>query len=275
MANKMDKIINSFDDLVMYLSYFFKDEVVFTISNTKIFLKVVNSKDIDLGTKVGDPIPVGCSAYECLKTGKIVSTIVPKHVFGTELEVRGIPIKSNNGNIIGTLNVGRKAWKNDILEITRNLASAMEEISVTENSACNNIQTIVDYNGKISSKADKMNEKAQEIDDVLKIIKDIANKTNVLGLNATIEAVRAGKAGNGFNVVAEEIRKLSHKSSEAIKKITNTLEYIKYSIEDIDYNINDINSSLKEHAVATEQIAATIEEINAITVTLNEISEKI
>lgn len=77
-------------------------------------------------------------------------------------------------------------------------------------------------------------EKNHQTDYVLDFIKNVAKQTNLLGLNAAIEAARSGESGRGFAVVAEEIRKLSNHSEEAVKGIASFLHQIGEGVKEVE-----------------------------------------
>ena len=116
---------------------------------------------------------------------------------------------------------------------------------------------------------------SDEINNVSVFIKKIAEETNMLGLNAAIEAARAGAAGKGFSVVANEIRKLSDQSKNTVPQIKKLTEDIKTRVEEAGKKSKQSIFSSEEQAAATEEIIAGIGEITALAENLNVIAKKV
>ena len=102
-----------------------------------------------------------------------------------------------------------------------------------------------------------------DIDSIVEIINSIAKQTNLLALNASIEAARAGQAGNGFTVVANEIRNLSEESTESANKISELINRIKEETEDARKNMNDSKSEIKSGINAVEQTSQAFQDIES------------
>ncbi len=93
---------------------------------------------------------------------------------------------------------------------------------------------------------------------------EVAKQTNLLVSKCSIEAAREGELGIGFNVVAEEVRKLAVNSAESAKQIQRVLEIVKETIIDINVNTNSLKDAIKEQSGTIEEIAASAQEMAAM-----------
>ena len=121
-----------------------------------------------------------------------------------------------------------------------------------------------DEEEKIVGELERLKESTDRTKDVLKLIEDIANQTNLLALNAAIEAARAGEAGKGFAVVADEVRNLAEKSREYVENITETISQLLNDINDISEKISSNAKTVKILSEESKDVENDVENITGV-----------
>ncbi|ACS79345.1 methyl-accepting chemotaxis protein [Maridesulfovibrio salexigens] len=170
----------------------------------------------------------------------------------------------SNGAEIQQQRVGETAtameqMNSSVLEIARNASEAREQSDSAKEkaqegaelvnsvvAAINKVHTVANV---LQDDMEKLGREAQAIGGVMTVITDIADQTNLLALNAAIEAARAGEAGRGFAVVADEVRKLAEKTMDATTEVGSNIRAIQTAT---DTNLINVNSAVENVAEATE-----------------------
>lgn len=137
------------------------------------------------------------------------------------------------------------------------IVTAMDDISETA-MEINEKQTL------LNEKIENVNSLSTEIEQFVNFIEKIADKTNLLGLNASIESARAGKHGRGFNVVAEEIRNLSQDSKKGVQEIKELVPRIQKSTTETSQIANETLENIEEQSATLQEITASTEELNSL-----------
>lgn len=112
-----------------------------------------------------------------------------------------------------------------------------------------------------STSVDNLKSATAGINDFVNIIKGISDQTNLLALNAAIEAARAGEQGRGFAVVADEVRTLAQRSAEASNEISNLIEQVNQQMEQVIAGIHEVGEKSGEISQSTASIETTADNI--------------
>ncbi len=121
---------------------------------------------------------------------------------------------------------------------------------------------------------EELDEAAKQIGDFVNIITELAEQTNLLALNASIESARAGEAGRGFSVVAEEIKQLANQTNRSASQISDRVNQIQSKTENAVASIGKITQSVKDIGEVTSSVAAAIEEQRASTASFSQFLEE-
>lgn len=160
---------------------------------------------------------------------------------------KGEDVRSASTHILSITNEGRELMDNSVHQ--------MEKIdAIVKNAAV---------------KVEGLDKQSQEISKLVSVINDIANQTNLLALNAAIEAARAGEQGRGFAVVADEVRKLAEQVSASITDITSIVEGIQNESSSVTASLQ---AGYKEVETGTTQIQTTGETFNTINTAIQEMA---
>ena len=174
----------------------------------------------------------------------------------------------------------------EITSITRNNTQNATKMATLGQVVKKSVLSGEELASKTASSMDEINEKVKAINSAITVIDQIAFQTNILSLNAAVEAATAGEAGKGFAVVAQEVRNLANRSAEAAKEIKNLVEEANIKTNDgklissdmiegykelnknISETINiieDVSAASKEQMLGIEQINQTVNILDRVT----------
>jgi methyl-accepting chemotaxis protein len=219
-------------------------------------------------------------------SGKIGNQIILMNTMITKMlnanQKDGLTLKESSSKLtknVDVLSINANKQNSFLSETTNAIENISETISQTNekaNAMSKNSSFTKDsankgkqLASKTASSMDNINEKVQAINNAIEVIDQIAFQTNILSLNAAVEAATAGEAGKGFAVVAQEVRNLANRSSTAAKKITSLVEEAslkanegKNISDDMIEGFNDLEEKINETNQLIDDVTSAAKEQN-------------
>ena len=251
-----EEILDSFTVLAPYLNEIFIEDVGVSVIKEGYYTAYVPGKAFNLRIRAGEPMQ-GKVSEQCIATGKKVIRKITKEqsAFGIPYIACAYPFK-NGSKVVGCVITTQAVDSQEkIQHISKDLATSAQEYTANMEEIAATIAQLANISSELGAFSKDLTGSIKQTDEIIAFISSIANQTNLLGLNAAIEAARVGDLGRGFGVVAGEVRKLAVESAESVKNIKTLLDKIQQSIIQMNAKIQAVDGTVKSQEASIQEMA--------------------
>lgn len=276
MEQAPDKALDRFLYVAPYLPELYTDDVGIAITDREKYIYYKPAKKLDLKIVPGTPLKDGTAVVRAMTEKRRVTIRGDKATFGLPYIAIAYPVFDESGAVVGGAVAVAPTDRQDALrEMAGKMNDSISVLASTTEEISAQAEEITAVSSKLADLSQESVRRAKESDQVLGLIKAIAGQTNLLGLNAAIEAARVGDAGRGFGVVAEEIRKLATNSSDSIKKIEEILKAIQADSGNTHRQLVQVNDVIGQIAGAITHVAGAIQQASSLAGELDHMAESL
>ncbi|MFZ5643657.1 MAG: methyl-accepting chemotaxis protein [Bacillota bacterium] len=237
------------------------------ITDRETYRAVLGSPKMPLPIKVGDPVKKGSLIDRAMTENRTLLERMGKEVFGLAYMCIATPITENGAVIGGVAAVSSLEKQDELLNMATTTKESVDTINGNITSTTAVIEELSATTQQLAEDTNEISKKIMHLENILALVREVTSQTHLLGLNAAIEAAKAGDQGRGFTVVASEIRKLANRSQKSSGEISSELKTVQETLVEILGRIN-------EFALTLESQSKDVVKINEAIFNLTGISEK-
>lgn len=266
MHPKLETIVNAID----YYQLTYPEDACILIFDKEKVIGYKPGIEVDLKIKIGEPVEKHkkTTSIRAMQSGRFLREERGPELFGFSYVASSTPIFDGH-EVIGVLTgVVSNSRLNEMRNISNELSHSVEEMSATTEELTSASTDMAERLDELAQFTNQMEKDIQQINSIVNAVKDIALKSKILGLNASIEAARSGEHGRGFAVVANEIQNMAQDSNTSAENIFQQLQNIKQAIQ-------YVNDSTTQVAAFTQQYTTGMHEMKSEYTHISDMSKRL
>ena len=185
---------------------------------------------------------------------------------------------NNLTNILNGLDDSQEKLEKDAFDVINSSDTSLNLVRESIGSVEEILKMIDTLNAVVeesSEKIQKLEKLSADIEQFASVIASIANRTNILSLNASIEAARAGEHGRGFAVVASEVRNLASQSAKSSKEITDTINQVQHSVKETVSSMHEVYDNASAQKGKADSVGILLKQVVDAAYAANEVARNI
>lgn len=271
-----DDTLQCFAKVLPFLNELYSSDVAVTLADLEKVILYKSGEKLELKGKIGVPLVEGTAVYRAVHEGRRIVVKVDKALYGVAYIATAIPLYNDSHEIIGAACVLESTDRQDELkDMAAKLTDSISILASTTEEISAQTQEISAVSKTVAKLVQESEVRMGETNQIIDLNKEVATQTNLLGLNAAIEAARVGEQGRGFTVVADEIRKMAANSAESIKRISAIISNIQGDSRNTRARILQIDDVISQVAEAITSVAGTVQDINVMARRIDQMAEEL